>query len=174
MNNYRTLYTCGTSTQGTSATITANGVVVHAGPISGPNLFSFITSVTYNETVRVEILVNGSITIDSVRVTYPALINDTTYGFINFPQPIAEPIVIDNEIKKFPIKIDSVVSYDHLMFNGPNYWNVTASKTELYNGIMLILPQEEIKITSALWGYDHIKVDLNDIKSHCLRQELEK
>ena len=102
----------------------------------------------------------GSLIIDSVNVTYPAVIGGMT-GFVNFPQPIAQPL----QPHRFPLAIEGDFEYSHYMPNGPMVWIVDGSPQRY---IQIGNFQEAFKSGSLKldWGYKHKRIGINDIDGY--------
>lgn len=125
--SYRTLQTYGTVHGPTAAEITVGRQIVHSGPLVSGLLFKFITNVKVHGPVNVKIeLFYGKFTITHVRARYPALINNKYYGFVDFPQPISQPI-IDCVL---PLTVNKSLIYKHFMYNGPKQWLVNSDSDE--------------------------------------------
>ena len=133
MTTYRTLKIHGQYEPETNIKVLVDGNVVKDGIVSDSVLFQFDTDVQLHGKATVDItVISGSITLESVTATYPALFNNTTSGTVTFKQPIDKPMVqfngtgltiLDN------VKVTSHLVYDHLMLNGPNNLKVTTSDT---------------------------------------------
>jgi hypothetical protein len=124
---FRTIHTWGTVAGDTAAVVKVGKTIIHAGPLCSGLLFEFITDVTLHGKVSVTIeVLYGTLMITHNRVTYPALIKGI-HGFVNMPQPINQP--------NLPLTVDSVVTYDHYMFNGPAQWIVD---TDVANRVVVV------------------------------------
>lgn len=102
--------------------VTVDGKVVHNGIFTDGVLFEFVTESTRHGKADVMISMTfGSIIIDKISVTYPAVIGGMT-GFVDFPQPIAQPL----QPLMLPLTIDGDIEYSHYAHNGPMVWIVDA------------------------------------------------
>ena len=138
--------------------VTVDGVVVHSGIFKDGILFEFVTSSTVHGKVDVKVsMAYGSIIIDSVDVTYPAVIGGMT-GFISFPQPISQPL----QPHMLPLTIDGDIEYSHYAHNGPALWIVDGGP-QRYLHLESML--ETIKSGSVKldWQYKHKPIGRNNV-----------
>ena len=154
---YRTFNITGRA-DAAAGTVTIDGVVVHHGIFENGILFEFVTEVTLHGKVDVRVsMIYGSIIIDCVNVTYPAVIGGMT-GFVRFPILIAEPL----QPHMLPLTIEGNIEYSNYMPNGPSAWIVDGSPQRfIYIENMI----EGIKSGSIKldWRYKHKRIDLNTI-----------
>ena len=68
--------------------------------------------------------VEGTVILDKLLVDYPALINGK-FGIVTFNQPIETPLYNLNFVPQpFPLFVGGTQLFEHLMFNGPSYFNI--------------------------------------------------
>ena len=68
--------------------------------------------------------VTGTVILKKFLVDYPALINGQV-GIASFDQPIETPLYDLNFVPQpFPLFVGSTQTFEHLMFNGPSYFNI--------------------------------------------------
>lgn len=119
---YRTFHINGRADD-SAGTVTVDGVVVHSGIFKDGILFEYLTDSKLHGKVDVMIsMTYGSIIIDRVDVTYPAVIGGMA-GFATFPQPIAQPF----QPHMLPFAIEGDMEYPHYMHNGPAQWIIDGS-----------------------------------------------
>ena len=69
------------------------------------------------------IIIEGPVLLGKVIAEYPAKINGK-FGIVAFDQPIDNPLY-DNFIPQpFPLFVGGTQEFDHLMFNGPDYFKI--------------------------------------------------
>ena len=158
-----------------NATIMVDNNIVFTGPISGSKLFTFTTDVTLHVKVKIEVKVHdGSIKIKKCLVTYPARINGLISGFVQFDQPIKNPMTTQfngNTIALEDVTVTDYFCYDHLMFNGPTVWNIqTTNEVDMVPGITIKLKNTDATgstlVTSIVpdWGYEHRQIDVLSVE----------
>ena len=143
-----------------AGTVTVDGVVVHDGIFKDGILFEFVTDVTLHGKVDVMVsMTYGSIIIDSVNVTYPAVIGGMT-GFVDFPILIAQPL----QPHMLPLAIEGDIEYSSYMPNGPAAWIIDGSP-QRYIYIERESMKEAIKSGSIKpdWQYKNKRIDINNI-----------
>jgi len=159
---YRTLEVYGSINGPTAAEITVDRKVVKSGPLRSELLFEFITDVRFHGSVEIKVkLYYGSFTITKVRAQYPALINDKYHGFVNFPQPIEQPIIGQT----LPLHIDKDFSYRHFMYNGPKQWLI---EDHLDRKVITIDDYYQAAKSGEIrtdWQYRHRKIDIDDLNN---------
>ena len=68
--------------------------------------------------------ITGTVILKKCLVDYPALINDQ-FGIVTFDQPIETPLYDLNFVPQpFPLFVGGTQTFEHLMFNGPTYFNI--------------------------------------------------
>ena len=68
--------------------------------------------------------IEGPVLLGKLLVDYPAHINGE-FGIITFDQPIETPLYTTHFIPQpFPIFVGTTQTFEHLMFNGPTYFNI--------------------------------------------------
>ena len=133
-----------------AGTVTVDGVVVHNGIFKDGILFEFVTASTVHGKVDVKVsMTYGSIIIDSIFVTYPAVIGGMT-GFVSFPQPIAQPL----RPLRLPLTINGDIEYSHYAHNGPMAWIVDGSPQRYirFDNFQEAIKSGAIKLD---WQYKH-------------------
>ena len=154
---YRTFHMHGRADD-SAGTVTVDGVVVHNGIFKDGILFEFVTDSTLHGKVDVMVsMTYGSIIIDSVNVTYPAVIGGMT-GFVSFPQPIAQPL----QPNMLPLAIEGNIEYSHYAHNGPTAWIVDGSP-QRYIYIENLLGAIESGSIKPDWRYKYKPVNVNNI-----------
>lgn len=115
-------------------------VEVENNPVEvADNYFSFQTATDFHGSYSVAINVtSGSMTLERCTATYPANINGKS-GSVTMLQPIRDPVAVISQgsiqAMPFPIVIVEKFCYQHLMFNGPNRFDITSR--ELYRNLYL-------------------------------------
>ena len=146
-----------------SGRVFVDNLIVHNGPFDSGILYKFSTEVFKHGSADVYIDIDyGQLFIETIKVTYPAIINKTTAGYYTLSQPIAQPMV-ETESKQFiklPCRVGNQLHYKHLMFNGPQSWNLEIDNSLLiYPGINIC--DQFVDYRKAQWGYDAILFDPN-------------
>lgn len=142
-----------------AGTVTVDGMVVHSGIFKEGVLFEFVTDITLHGKVDVKIsMAYGSIIIDSVNVTYPAVIGGMT-GFVRFPILLPRPL----QPHSLPLTIDGDIEYSNYMPNGPSAWIIDDSPKRYIN---IEDMKEAFKSGSVKpdWRYKHEPIHLNNIE----------
>lgn len=164
--SYRTLQMFGSVNNDAAAVITVDGNIVHSGPLKSGLLFEFITNVKVHGSAKVNIsLTYGSFTITNIRARYPALINNSYSGFVDFPQPISQPIIGYT----LPIVVNTDLTYNHFMYNGPKQWLTDSTTNQRVVVIEDYYTAAKTGIIKTDWQYRHksINIDkLDDIDLH--------
>jgi hypothetical protein len=171
MISYRTLKIYGQHTPNTSIRVLVDDNVVKDGPVDDRVLFQFDTDVQLHGKSVVDItVISGSIILESVTATYPALFNDTTIGTVTFKQPIDKPMVqfknntlsiLDN------IEVTDHLVYDHLMLNGPNVVKITTSDLVSVYDNMNFNTNGDIRLAFKNGFFLHIDTQYDYIKQPC-------
>jgi len=166
---YRTLKIYGRSISA-CGNVFVDDHLVHTGSFDQPLLFKFSTEVVKNGYLDTNIALSyGRLLIEHIEVTYPAVINNNTYGYFTLTQPIAQPLVNpqSKEFLSFPISVEDKLHYKHLMFNGPTFWKLEVDNNlPLYHGINI--HEKFVNYKKAIWEYNQIPFDpesLGDIKN---------
>ena len=140
-----------------AGTVTVDGVVVHTGIFKDGILFEIVTDSTLQGKVDVMFAMTyGSIIIDRVSVTYPAVIEGMT-GFVIFPQPIAQPL----QPHRLPLAIDRDIAYSLYMHIGPAAWVVDGSPQRY----IYFESNQEAFMSGSIkldWRYKHKPIDINN------------
>jgi len=157
---YRTLQMNGSINGETAAEITVDGKVVKSGPLHSGLLFEFITNVQLHGSVEIKIkLYHGGFTITDIRSQYPALINGNVSGFVNFPQPIRQPIAG----LTLPLSVTEDLSYQHFMYNGPTQWLIEDHSDQKVIMIDDYYQAAKSGVIRTDWQYKHRTVDIEDL-----------
>jgi len=69
------------------------------------------------------IVIEGPTIINKIVVEYPAKINGD-FGIVAFDQPIDNPLYYNFIPQPLPLFVGGTQEFDHLMFNGPDYFKV--------------------------------------------------
>ena len=83
--------------------------------------------------------VTGTVIPKKFLVDYPALINGQV-GIASFDQPIETPLYDLNFVPQpFPLFVGGTQTFEHLMFNGPSYFNIRVDeyKPRMYIGNLI-------------------------------------
>ena len=83
--------------------------------------------------------ITGTVILKKCLVDYPALINDQ-FGIVTFDQPIETPLYDLNFVPQpFPLFVGGTQTFEHLMFNGPSYFNIRVDeyKPRMYIGNLI-------------------------------------
>ena len=153
---YRTFHINGRADD-SAGTVTVDGVVVHNDIFKDGILFEFVTNSRLHGKVDVMVsMTYGSIIIDSITVTYSAVIGGMT-GFVSFPQPIAQPL----QPHMLPLTIEGDIEYSHYMHNGPAAWIVDGSPQRY---LYIESLQEAYKSGSIKldWQYKHKPIGIKN------------
>ena len=100
--------------------------------------------------------ITGTVILKKCLVDYPALINDQ-FGIVTFDQPIETPLYDLNFVPQpFPLFVGGTQTFEHLMFNGPSYFNIRVDeyKPKMYIGNLItkkFIP--ELKSISPVYNY---------------------
>ena len=85
-------------------------------------ILSYKTDHKFHGSQLIEI--EGPVLLGKLLVDYPAYINGE-FGIITFDQPIETPLYTTDFIPQpFPIFVGRTQIFEHLMFNGPSYFNI--------------------------------------------------
>ena len=138
--------------------VSVTGVVVHNNIFKDGILFEILTDSSLHGKVDLKVsMAYGSITIDSVTVTYPAVIGGMT-GFVGFPQPITQPFLPH----RLPLTIDGDLECSFYMHNGPREWIVDGSPQRYmyFESIQEAFKSGAIKPN---WGYIPRPLNVNNL-----------
>ena len=69
------------------------------------------------------IVIEGPTIINKIVVEYPAKINGD-FGIVAFDQPIDNPLYYNFIPQPLPLFVGGTQEFDHLMFNGPDYFKI--------------------------------------------------
>lgn len=133
MLKYRSITVHGVATANTIIQVAVNGEICKDGLVTDSRLYGFSTPVDLHGALAVTIkVVSGEITIGPTYVEYPALF-DSGPGTVTFPIPMNPIASVTDRVVQYPEGSVTVAegdsfSYNHLIVNGPNYWDLTASK----------------------------------------------
>ena len=120
--------------------------------------------------------ITGTVILKKCLVDYPALINDQ-FGIVTFDQPIETPLYDLNFVPQpFPLFVGGTQTFEHLMFNGPSYFNIRVDeyKPWMYIGNLItkkFIP--ELKSISPVYKYEKQdnniwnKEDLRKLETLC-------
>ena len=100
-------------------------------------ILSYKTDHKFHGSQLIEI--TGTVILKKCLVDYPALINDQ-FGIVTFDQPIETPLYNLNFVPQpFPLFVGGTQTFEHLMFNGPSYFNIRVDeyKPRMYIGNLI-------------------------------------
>lgn len=100
-------------------------------------ILSYKTDHKFHGSQLIEI--TGTVILKKCLVDYPALINDQ-FGIVTFDQPIETPLYDLNFVPQpFPLFVGGTQTFEHLMFNGPSYFNIRVDeyKPKMYIGNLI-------------------------------------
>ena len=84
-------------------------------------VLSYKTDHKFHGAKRIEI--EGTVILNKIVVEYPAKINGE-FGILAFDQPIDAPLYQNYIPQPFPLFVGGTEQFDHLMFNGPDYFKI--------------------------------------------------
>ena len=85
-------------------------------------ILSYKTDHEFHGSQLIEI--EGPVLLGKCLVDYPAKINGE-FGIVTFDQPIETPLyTLDFVPQPFPLFVGGTQQFEHLMFNGPTYFNI--------------------------------------------------
>ena len=84
-------------------------------------VFSYETDHKFHGAKRITI--EAPTVLKKVVVEYPAKINGE-FGIVAFDQPIDNPLYYNYIPQPFPLFVGETRTFDHLMFNGPDYFKI--------------------------------------------------
>tara|TARA_B100001173_G_scaffold308406_1_gene318644 strand:+ start:182 stop:643 length:462 start_codon:yes stop_codon:yes gene_type:complete len=100
--------------------------------------------------------VEGTVILDKLLVDYPALINGK-FGIVTFNQPIETPLYNLNFVPQpFPLFVGGTQLFEHLMFNGPSYFNIGVDEYRPWMYIGNLITKKfipELKSISPVYKY---------------------
>ena len=117
-------------------------------------ILSYKTDHEFHGSQLIEI--EGPVLLGKCLVDYPAKINGE-FGIVTFDQPIETPLyTLDFVPQPFPLFVGSTQTFEHLMFNGPTYFNIRVDeyKPWMYIGNLItkkFIP--ELKSISPVYNY---------------------
>ena len=117
-------------------------------------ILSYTTDHEFHGSQLIE--VTGTVILKKFLVDYPALINGQV-GIASFDQPIETPLYDLNFVPQpFPLFVGGTQQFEHLMFNGPTYFNIRVDeyKPWMYIGNLItkkFIP--ELKSISPVYNY---------------------
>jgi len=92
------------------------------------------------------IIIEGPVLLGKVVVEYPAKINGE-FGIVAFDQPIDNPLYYNFIPQPFPLFVGGTQEFEHLMFNGPDYFKIRVDEYKpwmyignVYNSGLDIVP----------------------------------
>ena len=95
---------------------------------------------------RKTIIIEGPVLLGKVVVEYPAKINGE-FGIVAFDQPIDNPLYYNFIPQPFPLFVGGTQEFEHLMFNGPDYFKIRVDEYKpwmyignVYNSGLDIVP----------------------------------
>ena len=116
-------------------------------------VLSYKTDHKFHGAKRIEI--EGTVILNKIVVEYPAKINGE-FGILAFDQPIDAPLYQNYIPQPFPLFVGGTEQFDHLMFNGPDYFKIRVDeyKPWMYIGNLItkkFIP--ELKSISPVYNY---------------------
>ena len=123
-------------------------------------VLSYKTDHKFHGAKRIEI--EGTVILNKIVVEYPAKINGE-FGILAFDQPIDAPLYQNYIPQPFPLFVGGTEQFDHLMFNGPDYFNI---RVDEYKPWMYIgnIYDSELDIT-PVYKYYRQENDLNKLET---------
>ena len=96
-------------------------------------VLSYKTDHKFHGAKRIEI--EGTVILNKIVVEYPAKINGE-FGILAFDQPIDAPLYQNYIPQPFPLFVGGTEQFDHLMFNGPDYFKIRVDEYRpwMYSG----------------------------------------
>jgi len=123
-------------------------------------VLSYKTDHKFHGAKRIEI--EGTVILNKIVVEYPAKINGE-FGILAFDQPIDAPLYQNYIPQPFPLFVGGTEQFDHLMFNGPDYFKI---RVDEYKPWMYIgnIYDSELDIT-PVYKYYRQENDLNKLET---------
>ena len=123
-------------------------------------VFSYKTDHKFHGAKRIEI--EGTVILNKIVVEYPAKINGE-FGILAFDQPIDAPLYQNYIPQPFPLFVGGTEQFDHLMFNGPDYFKI---RVDEYKPWMYIgnIYDSELDIT-PVYKYYRQENDLHKLET---------
>ena len=118
-------------------------------------VLSYETDHKFHGSKRIEI--EGPVVLDKFLVDYLAKINGQ-FGIVTFDQPIETPLYsLDFVPQPFPLFVGGKETFEHLMFNGPTYFNVRVDEYKPWMYIGNLITKKfvpELKSISPVYKYN--------------------
>tara|TARA_B100000212_G_scaffold19603_1_gene13119 strand:+ start:597 stop:1031 length:435 start_codon:yes stop_codon:yes gene_type:complete len=123
-------------------------------------VLSYKTDHKFHGAKRIEI--EGTVILNKIVVEYPAKINGE-FGILAFDQPIDAPLYQNYIPQPFPLFVGGTEQFDHLMFNGPDYFKI---RVDEYKPWMYIgnIYDSELDIT-PVYKYYRQENDLHKLET---------
>ena len=123
-------------------------------------VLSYKTDHKFHGAKRIEI--EGTVILNKIVLEYPAKINGE-FGILAFDQPIDAPLYQNYIPQPFPLFVGGTEQFDHLMFNGPDYFKI---RVDEYKPWMYIgnIYDSELDIT-PVYKYYRQENDLNKLET---------
>ena len=123
-------------------------------------VLSYKTDHKFHGAKRIE--VEGTVILNKIVVEYPAKINGE-FGILAFDQPIDAPLYQNYIPQPFPLFVGGTEQFDHLMFNGPDYFKI---RVDEYKPWMYIgnIYDSELDIT-PVYKYYRQENDLHKLET---------
>ena len=123
-------------------------------------VLSYKTDHKFHGAKRIEI--EGTVILNKIVVEYPAKINGE-FGILAFDQPIDAPLYQNYIPQPFPLFVAGTEQFDHLMFNGPDYFKI---RVDEYKPWMYIgnIYDSELDIT-PVYKYYRQENDLHKLET---------
>ena len=130
---------------------------------------------TYHEFHGSQLIeITGPVLIGKCLVDYLAKINGE-FGIVTFDQPIETPLyTLDFVPQPFPLFVGGTQQFEHLMFNGPTYFNIRVDEYRPWMYIGNLITKKfipELKSISPVYNYkkqDNNIWDKKDLHKFCL------
>ena len=116
-------------------------------------VFSYKTDHKFHGAKR--ITMEAPTVLKKVVVEYPAKINGE-FGIVAFDQPIDNPLYYNYIPQPFPLFVGETRTFDHLMFNGPTYFNIRVDEYRPWMYIGNLITKKfipELKSISPVYNY---------------------
>lgn len=123
-------------------------------------VLSYKTDHKFHGAKRIEI--EGTVILNKIVVEYPAKINGE-FGILAFDQHIDAPLYQNYIPQPFPLFVGGTEQFDHLMFNGPDYFKI---RVDEYKPWMYIgnIYDSELDIT-PVYKYYRQENDLHKLET---------
>ena len=117
-------------------------------------ILSYTTDHEFHGSQLIEI--TGPVLIGKCLVDYLAKINGE-FGIVTFDQPIETPLyTLDFVPQPFPLFVGGTQQFEHLMFNGPTYFNIRVDEYRPWMYIGNLITKKfipELKSISPVYNY---------------------